>query len=93
MNYNDIKPGQLISAYHKGFHRVISKELTDGGTCELVHYEQVITSNFTIPKYKAKYCCNVAFCTLITQEVIEAMKTKYLNGLKVLEKELRKDTV
>jgi hypothetical protein len=79
----DIKVGDLIAAYHSGYHKVtkverrfISKDdasyyqLTEGSEySSLIHYVTILDSKLK-PK-KKKNSCDVAFCEVLTPDIIE----------------------
>ena len=66
MKGTNIKVGDIITAYHKGFHRVTEIQKRHG-TTPLIYYYKVLDSNYNKCKPK-KNCCDAYWCERITLE-------------------------
>ena len=71
----NLKKGDFITAYVKGFHKVTRVEeypfpATKGGK-PLVYYTRILNSNGNKAPSR-EYFCNIGFCEKITQGTIDA---------------------
>jgi hypothetical protein len=57
--------GSLITAYHKGYHRVINFKIESG--YPLVYYKQEYTVNGKKKPGKT-YQCHIDYCALVTEK-------------------------
>lgn len=73
---NEIKVGDLITAYHKGFHevkRLYSIPDGRGNECPQVDYEKRYNENGTVAKGQKK-SCSINYCTLAKDFIPERIK-------------------
>jgi hypothetical protein len=81
---NTIKVGDLVTGYHKGFHRVISVgQPYAGASTYLVYYEAVLDSKCNPVRSKTKRSCDLSYCRKIDKEylvkVAESHQTQLTN--------------
>lgn len=85
---DDIKVGDIITAYHKGYHRVV--ELYNHPNypkiLPQIKYRQVLNSQFTTKGNDRLNSCAAGFCKKVTAESItkwaEEQAAFYLEGAK-----------
>jgi hypothetical protein len=95
--YNEFTVGDIITAYHSGFHRIIgfNKFCTSFSACDevQVEYVQVLYNDGRFPNNKKKFnSCGIGYCKVVGeqticrmyQEEVEAAATKYKNISNVL---------
>lgn len=94
---DEIKVGDLITAYHKGYHIVTEvQERTkaiDRTDSPLIHYNQIVDSTGK-PRKSKGLCCDAAFCRKVifedvvkqTKEAIQQAISLQLCILKALDK-------
>ena len=92
---NDIKPGDLITAYHAGFHRVTEvkrrfytaydEECGRGKEGDeynsLIVYQTVLTAKYKITKSKKEKCSDASFCQKLTKQAIEERRKKLIDEI------------
>ena len=98
-NDKGLKVGDVVTAYEKGYHAVVSIEpRTHGGGRNKIHspmigYKKVLNSRGEPVSSNVIKYCDVHYCTKMTKEVIEKIitneqtifETKKQNLLKLLE--------
>ena len=76
----DLKPGDLIKAYEKGYHLFIRYE--ERGRCPilktqqapLVYYQRVVSEAGNPVKSSKILCCDAAWCSKVTPEIIDQLR-------------------
>ena len=93
--WGTFKVGDLITAYHKGYFRIIGIQERPSMR-PLIHYSMVLDSKFR-PRKKFD-CCDVNFCMVITQQHLTDLKFEavekmlaYSHGLDKLKDILKVD--
>jgi hypothetical protein len=96
MSKNEFKVGDIIRAYHKGFHRIvdiekrsIGKDKTDS---PLLTYERILDSKMSPAKGRKKNRCDAEWCVKVEREQIVKEMTDQIEhfkrGYELLLKEL-----
>lgn len=68
---NNLIVGDIITAYHKGFHKITNIRILKDSQCGdqvLVEYDQLLTQNGK--KRSGHNVCNIGYCKRITAEEI-----------------------
>lgn len=92
--YKDIKVGSLISAYHKGYHEVVSiKERTkqkDRTDSPIVYYRAKFDSGGKTISGKTLKCCDATYCEPAANTILRELKemAHKENSLRALLKQL-----
>ena len=76
----DLKPGDLITAYEKGYHVFIRYEMR--GKCTitkkkmppLVYYQRVVSASGNPVKSSSIKTCDASFCRKLTPEIIDQLR-------------------
>lgn len=86
---DDIKVGDIITAYHKGYHRVVDiYDTTNYALIKIpqIKYKQVLNSQFTNKGNGITRSCHSGYCKKVTTESItkwaEEQAAFYLEGAK-----------
>ncbi len=69
----DLKPGDMITAYKSGYHRVVrveQREYLGGPIAPLIHYLTVLSSKFKPVKSKKEHRCDLFYCRKVTLESV-----------------------
>lgn len=69
MKEHNITAGDLITAYHAGYHIVTRIEFR-GETNDLIHYQTVANGVGKEVKSKTEKRCDVAYCTKLDRESV-----------------------
>lgn len=87
-----IKVGDIITAYHKGYHRVDEikpRENPPTPNNFLVYYTKVANNNGK-PSRKSKNCCHIDYCDVLNEKHIEYMYSHDLAAAEIKKKNLLK---
>jgi hypothetical protein len=86
---DQIQIGDIITAYHKGYHKVthlFDLNSYTGKTIPQIQYRQILNSNFTTKGNGRSNSCAASFCKKVTKESITKWAQEqadfYLNGAK-----------
>lgn len=83
---NGIKIGDIITAYHKGYHRV-TDIIPRKGAMSLIQYKMIMDSKLNKRRGNEK-TCDASYCTVITRPYIEKLKKDqvehFINGFDLL---------
>lgn len=81
-----IKLGDLITAYHAGFHRVtaIDRSVKDGEAWHvMIHYVTVLTAQYKKTNTKSVRSCDATYCEKLTKASIAEKRDTLINEIKV----------
>jgi len=83
-----LKPGDMITAYRKGYHEFIKFEDRGNKVVPLVHYKQIYNENGKPCKPKIVFQCDAAYCRRAIDYIEKAIekKTQELKALKEILK-------
>lgn len=83
-----LKPGDMITAYRKGYHEFIKFEERGTEIVPLVHYKQIYNDNGKPCKSKTIYQCDGAYCRRAIDDINKQIekKTQELTALKEILK-------
>ena len=87
-----VKVGDIITAYHKGYHRVTNFEdfqYNIGGNVKLVHYEKVANEDGK-PSRKLKKRCSIDYCKVVDPKFIKDQFVQELENARLKRKRLTK---
>ena len=82
----DFKPGDLITAYQKGYHRFVKYEDRGEGNVPLIHYTRANNFNGKPCNSKTVLVCDAAYCRpaiIHLNTAIQQKKTE-IEGLEIL---------
>lgn len=85
LNLEEFKVGDIITAYHKGYFRLLSIERRYKDSKEmspLFSYEKIMDSNFKLITSKKKSIleCDARFCKVLKKSAVEDMKKEFEAG-------------
>lgn len=82
----NINVGDIITAYHKGYWRVIKLEkiLLYCNLTTQVTYEKVLNSNFKPPS-KVTKSCDIRWCRKVNREYIQSLREDFNTKMNKLE--------
>ncbi len=86
METKGLNVGDLITAYHKGFHRVVGFEYYDGTQkYPLCRYITVLDSGGHPVKSKTEKTCHIDYCTKLDKSKVTELYNKEAEQWKLRE--------
>ncbi len=87
--HSGIRPGDLVTTWHKGYWRV--EKITDEGPetpwtrhtkrVIMCYYVKVLTEKLGPVDRKYHRCCNIILCKKVTKEQIDELARKFMEGV------------
>lgn len=75
--YDDkLKPGDLITAYEKGYHEFIKYENRGENTAPLIYYKKVYNFNGRKCNSKTILTCDAVYCRQAREYILKSIRDK-----------------
>ena len=88
----NLQIGDLITAYHKGYHKITKIDPPRSDGIYIIYYEQILTSKFTKPRAKIEYRCGDGWCEHLNMESVRVMRKYWNDGFDKLEQVIKENS-